>query len=77
MVLENLFVVYFPINRFNQPNVRSTIHRFGKISNTPLREIKGYGKNCRITNPDGLRNYFRQELIEMGQLYNIEIYKSS
>ena len=38
-----------------------------------IREIKGYGKNCRITKPDGLRNYFRQELIEMCQLYNIEI----
>ena len=38
-----------------------------------IREIKGYGKNCRITKPDGLRNYFRQELMEMCQLYNIEI----
>ena len=38
-----------------------------------IREIKGYGKYCNITNPDGLRNYFRQELIEMCQLYNIEI----
>ncbi|WP_019503794.1 YafY family protein [Pleurocapsa sp. PCC 7319] len=38
-----------------------------------IREIKGYGKYCNITNPDGLRNCFRQELIEICQLYNIEI----
>ncbi|MGK7934632.1 MAG: helix-turn-helix transcriptional regulator [Xenococcaceae cyanobacterium] len=38
-----------------------------------IREIKGYGKYCNITKPDGLRNYFRQELMEIYQLYNIEI----
>ncbi|VEP13997.1 conserved hypothetical protein [Hyella patelloides LEGE 07179] len=38
-----------------------------------IREIKGYGEYCTIVKPDGLRNYFRQELIEMCQLYNIEI----
>lgn len=37
-----------------------------------IREIRGYGKYCNIVTPDGLHNYFRQELIEMCQLYNID-----
>lgn len=37
-----------------------------------VREIKGYGKNCQIIAPKGLRNYFRQELIEICEQYDIE-----
>ena len=36
-----------------------------------IREIKGYGEHCIIVKPDGLRSYFRQELIKMCQLYDI------
>ncbi|BAZ44896.1 hypothetical protein NIES4102_19130 [Chondrocystis sp. NIES-4102] len=35
-----------------------------------MREIKGYGQNCTIIKPDGLRNYFKQEIIKMIQLYD-------
>ena len=37
-----------------------------------IREIKGYGTNCTIVAPNSLRDYFRQELIAMCQLYNLE-----
>ena len=36
-----------------------------------IREIKGYGKCCTIVKPDGLRSYFRDELIKMCQLYGV------
>lgn len=36
-----------------------------------IREIKGYGEYCTIVEPDGLRSYYKQELIKMCQLYNI------
>ncbi|GAB4528008.1 MAG: hypothetical protein Tsb0014_09030 [Pleurocapsa sp.] len=36
-----------------------------------VREIKRYGEYCTIVEPDGLRSYFKQELIKMCQLYDI------
>ena len=36
-----------------------------------VREIRGYGTNCEIIAPQGLRNYYRQELIKMCQQYDL------
>lgn len=35
-----------------------------------VREIKGYGEYCTIIEPNGFRNYFKQEIIKMIQLYD-------
>ena len=36
-----------------------------------VREVKGYGTNCEIIATEGLRNYYRQELIKMCQQYDL------
>ena len=38
-----------------------------------VREVKGYGTNCEIIAPQGLRNYYRQELIKMCQQYDLSM----